>query len=150
MGIHKVIISSKSKNYDIHTVSKIIIKDYPSVVIKPKYKGYPHFRFVKKGAKIGDGYTLFASYPGGPVMGMPRGVYVYSSRMAENGRLHVKVLKAKFYFRNNKNGKYITRWVTKPYQEYSPIYGYLVGSHARTPLIKGYTPAYVKAWYKLF
>ncbi len=36
VGIHKVIISTKSKNYKIYAKSKIIIKQYPPVIIKMK------------------------------------------------------------------------------------------------------------------
>ena len=127
-------------------------KNYPHIYIKlykSKSKDFPNLKFIKKGAKEGDGYILIGGYSKKGVYS-PRGAYVFSSRLWDDGGpLHVKILSSKFFFKNNRNGKYIVRWDTKPYQEYSPIYGYLVGSTVNTPLIKGYTPFYAKVWYKL-
>lgn len=147
IGIHKVSIYSKSKNYKIYATSKIIIKQYPHVIIKIKGPYANHaYKIVKKGAGYYDGYTVSASYSLGG-QDSPGAYVCVDGRGSYTGYVYVKLKKAKFYFKNNKNGKIITRFATKPYNYYeSP--GCLGISELDTRLIKGYTPICVKVWYQ--
>ena len=56
-----------------------------------------------------------------------------------DGYIHKKILVAAFYFKHNKNGKFIVRAAKGHTNRYV--------SNAYYHLIKGYTPFYAKVWY---
>lgn len=129
LGKTKIIIKSKDPRYTFSGRFYVTIKpNIKHVILKCPKDIY----YTKKG--ISAYYTL-----GG--QDNP-GVYArVDGRSSLDGSIDKKILVAAFYFKNNKNGKFIVR-TTKGHT-------YSATSWAYYHLIKGYTPFYVKVWYTL-
>ena len=127
LGKTKVRISSADNRYTFSGSFYVNIKPIIKTVI---LKCPRDIYYTKKG--ISAYYTL-----GG--QDNP-GVYArVEGRSSVDGYIHKKILVAAFYFKHNKNGKFIVRAAKGHTNRYV--------SNAYYHLIKGYTPFYAKVWY---
>lgn len=130
------ILSASSTSYSSSKVVKTTKKISGTKVIAfKKSKYYP----VKKTLKTKD--TLYSIYPANPNGQFGKGITLQIVRNGLSGyALHTKVKKVKFYYKNQKTGKYKIKTVTKIKNDKICIF-------IKSSLIKGYKPIKAKIWY---
>ena len=125
-------IAKKVSNSNVKTVT-VKINNFPSGVSwGPKAK--------KK--KNGDAIAGYVTYTGNSQFDKGTGVTSWYIGSGINGDMiphHTKLVKVKFYFKNNKDSKKIKTKTVKG-----------SGSHIRTNLISGYTPYKATVSYKTY
>ena len=128
-----VICAVSAQSVDAAKVSKTTVKIYnfkPGVLWAPKA--------VK--LKNGDAIAGYVEYKGNMQFKKGTGVTSWFIGSGYNGDLephHTKLIKAKFYFKNNK-GNVKTKIVNGN------------SAHISTSLIKGYTPYKADVWYRTY
>lgn len=134
-GIYKVTVTSDDDRYSVKEKGAIVVysKKTKTVTIKmnsaKKIKGdmIEAVKFSKNGLN-------------------KKGIYAdsYNAKNPLDGIPHTFVSKVKFFFKNKKTGKVMSKTVKSKYNIYSSW------STPYHKLIKGYTPIKVKVWYSLY
>ena len=130
MGAVLLICAASAKDVSAAKTSKTTVKIHnfkPGVLWAPKAKIL----------KNGDAIAGYVEYSGNMQFNKGTGVTAWYVRSGYNGDIephHIKLVKAKFFFKN-KNGKVKTKTVKGK------------GAHISTKLIKGYTPYKATVWY---
>lgn len=140
-GYHKFVITSKNSKYEVNKKDYLFIGNlYADTVNMGKTKklrnGDAITTFVqKKDAQFQKGVNTDSWCTGGD-----------NSDNASPSAKYTKIIKAKFYFKNKKTGKIITKKSKGELKEYNgEVYRVL----PRVDLIDGYTPIKTKIWYVL-
>lgn len=131
VGKHKI-VAYNPVSKEKRKISVVVLK-------KGTHKVNMKFDYSKHGAEIkklknGDGlYTIYTTeygqyYPGVYVQGFSSGIELPK---------HTKIIKAKFFFKNKKTGKVITKTTKK-----------VSHSTIKVNLVNGYLPYKVTVWYK--
>lgn len=130
MGAVLLICAASAKDVSAAKTSKTTVKIHnfkPGVLWAPKAKIL----------KNGDAIAGYVEYSGNMQFNKGTGVTAWYVGSGYNGDIephHIKLVKAKFFFKN-KNGKVKTKTVKGK------------GAHISTKLIKGYTPYKATVWY---
>ena len=130
MGAVLLICAASAKDVSAAKTSKTNVKIYnfkPGVLWAPKAKIL----------KNGDAIAGYVEYSGNMQFNKGTGVTAWYVGSGYNGDIephHIKLVKAKFFFKN-KNGKVKTKTVKGN------------SAHLSTKLIKGYTPYKATVWY---
>jgi len=131
-GLKTANIMKKVSNNKVKTVTVKINNFKPGVLWGPKATKF----------KNGDAIAGYVTYTGNAQFDKGTGVTAWYIGTGINGDLnphHTKLVKVKFYFKNNKNPKKIkTKTVSGN------------GGHNRTNLISGYTPYKATVSYKTY
>ena len=129
------ILSVPAKDSPDNIVLKSAKKIYYTKTITFKLSSYPR----SKTLRTWD--TLYSAYSTKSYGQLGRGLHLHILNDGLSGYpLNTKVIKAKFYYKNIKTGKYKVKTYTK-------IKNDKICIHIKSPLIKGYKPIKAKIWY---
>ena len=132
VGKHKIVAYNPSSKEKRNLYAVILSKGTHKISLRIDN---PTVYFPTK--KLSNGDRISTAYQSKLNRQYPPGVYVESYYKGLDGAKHTKLVKAKFFFKNKKTGKVITKTSTKV----------SYGSISIKP-IKGYTPYKATVWYK--